>query len=81
MYFTAQQWGRIGERARANRISRGEVVRRILNEVLGLKDEDERLAAVDETAGLIPDAPDWPEWLRQVRGDGGADERLRRLGL
>jgi hypothetical protein len=42
-------------------------------------DEDARVAAVDETAGLLPSASDWPEWLRQVRGPG-SDDRLRELG-
>jgi tetratricopeptide (TPR) repeat protein len=41
-------------------------------------DSDEQ-ARVDETAGLLADAPDWPEWLAAVRGRG-ADQRLRELG-
>jgi len=43
------------------------------------RDEDARLAAVDETAGILADVPDWPEWLREVRGRTGED-RLRDLG-
>jgi hypothetical protein len=41
---------------------------------------DDRLAAVDDTTGVFPDAPDWPEWLADVRG-ATADDRLRELGL
>lgn len=81
MYLTDAQRARLAARARAEGISEAEAVRRILDQALGLPgDADARLAAVDETAGLLADAPDWPEWLRRVRGPG-ADERLRELGL
>jgi len=81
MYLTDAQRTRLAARARAEGISEGEAIRRILDQALGLPgDVEARLAAVDETAGLLADAPDWPEWLRQVRGRG-ADERLRELGL
>lgn len=81
MYLTNAQRSRLAARARASGVSEGEVIRRILDDALGLRsDEDERVAAVQETAGLLADAPDWPEWLRQVRGRG-ADARLRELGL
>ena len=33
-------------------------------------------AVIEETAGICADYPDWPEWLRAVRGRS-ADERLR----
>jgi hypothetical protein len=45
-------------------------------------DVDEWLAAVDESAGLLadkPDWPEWPEWLAWMRT--GVDDRLRDLGL
>jgi len=81
MYLTESQRRRLAARARAAGVSEGEAIRQILDEALGLQgDEEARLAAVDETAGLLADAPDWPDWLAQVRGDG-ADERLRQLGL
>jgi hypothetical protein len=38
----------------------------------------ERVAVVDATAGLLRDAPDWPEWLASVRA-GTADERTPEL--
>lgn len=81
MYLTDAQRSRLAARARADGVSEAEVIRRILDEGLGIHaPDDDRLAAVDETAGLLADAPDWPEWLRDVRGRG-ADERLRELGL
>lgn len=81
MYLTNAQRKRLSARARASGVSEGEVIRRILDDALGLAGgADARLAAVDETAGLLADAPDWPEWLRRVRGRG-ADARLRELGL
>ena len=66
MYLTNAQRRSLAARARAEDVSEAEVLR--------------RMAAVDETAGLLADAPDWPEWLRSVRGQG-ADHRLRELGL
>jgi hypothetical protein len=81
MYLSDAQRTRLAARARADRVSEGEVIRRILDEALGLQgDVAARLAAVDETAGVLASAPDWPDWLRRVRGDG-AVKRLRRLGL
>ena len=34
----------------------------------------QRVAAIDDTAGVLPDAPDWPEWLDYVRGNSADDE-------
>ncbi len=34
----------------------------------------QRVAAIDDTAGVLPDAPDWPEWLNYVRGNAVEDE-------
>jgi hypothetical protein len=57
------------------------MIRRNLDDAHGLEgDVDARVAAVDETAGLLADAPDWSEWLSDVRGCT-ADDRLRGLGL
>ncbi|HEY7202631.1 MAG TPA: hypothetical protein VIC57_20585 [Candidatus Dormibacteraeota bacterium] len=81
MYLTDAQRTRLAARARASGISEAEVIRRILDDALGLgTDQEARLAVVKETAGLLSDAPDWPEWLRAVRGTGTRD-RLRDLGL
>jgi hypothetical protein len=81
MYLTEAQRSRLAERARAERVSEAEVVRKILDEALGLGGGlADRLAAVEDTAGLLADHPDWPQWLREVR-DRPAEERLRELGL
>ncbi|MBV8160420.1 MAG: hypothetical protein JO265_05810 [Acidimicrobiia bacterium] len=40
----------------------------------------DKLAAVDATAGIEADGPDWPEWLDAVRGRG-TGRRLETLGL
>jgi hypothetical protein len=81
MYLTDEQRSKLASLARSEGVSEAEVVRRILDHALGMPDADaERLAAVDETAGLLADTPDWPEWLAKVRRQG-ADPRLRELGL
>lgn len=80
IYITDQQDRLIAARARDAGVPKAEVVRRALDEALGLDDgRDARRRAILATAGVLADAPDWPEWLAEVRGSG-ADERLRRLG-
>ncbi len=81
IYLTEEQHARIGARARDLGVSKAEVIRRVLDEALGIDDGvGARLAAVDASAGLLPDAPDWPVWLEAVRGRS-AVERLEELGL
>lgn len=81
IYLTDEQRERIARRAEDAGVSQAEIIRRVLDEALDIDTRDEeRVAAVDATAGILPDAPDWPEWLAAVRG-GGADRRLRKLGL
>ncbi len=81
MYLTDAQRRRLAARARGEGVSEAEVIRRILDSALGLDEAaDSRLTAVDEPAGLLAEAPDWPEWLGAVRGRGAA-ERLTELGL
>lgn len=81
MYLTTAQRNRLSARARIEGVSEGAMIRRILDEALGIQgDQDARVAAVEETAGILGNAPDWPEWLRRVRGSGAGD-RLTELGL
>lgn len=81
IYLTEEQRRRLARRAADAGASQAEVIRRILDAALGIaRRPDERLAAVDETAGLLADYPDWAEWLGGVRGRASA-ERLRDLGL
>ena len=80
IYISEEQDRRIARRAADAGASKAEIIRRLLDRGLGIDDGAEvRLRAVDETFGILPEAPDWPEWLAQVRGVD-ADERLRRLG-
>lgn len=44
------------------------MIRRLLDERLGLDAGRERSEAIRQTAGLLADYPDWPEWLSTVRG-------------
>ena len=81
IYLTDEQQRRIAGRAQDSRVSKAEVIRRILDQELGIVDgAADRLAAVDATTGILPDAPDWPEWLDAVRGEGSG-RRLDALGL
>ena len=81
MYLTEEQRKRLGQRARDSGTSEAEVVRGILDEALGISNgTDELLAAIRSTAGICKDYPDWPEWLKSVRGRT-LDERLKDLGL
>lgn len=79
IYITEEQERRIAARAADAGVPKAEVIRRMLDEALGLTDGvEERKRAIRATAGILPEAEDWPEWLAEVRG-AGADERLRRL--
>ena len=79
-YITEEQERRIAGCASDGGLAKAEVIRRILDEALGIDDgQSHRARAIVATAGLRADADDWPKWLAFVRGSG-ADERLRQLG-
>ncbi len=79
IYITEEQEERIAAWAADAGVSKAKVIRRVLDEGLGIDDgADERRRAIRVTAGVIPDADGWESWLARVRG-GGADERLTRL--
>lgn len=81
MYLTSTQRAALARRAADEGTSQAEVVRQILDRALGISTgPEDRRAVVEATAGILRDLPDWPEWLRSVRG-AGADERLTDLGL
>lgn len=81
IYLTDEQRRSIARLADDGGVSQAAVIRRILDEALGVDDgARDRLAAVAATAGLLRDAPDWPEWLAGVR-NRDADTRLGVLGL
>ncbi|MEJ7764732.1 MAG: hypothetical protein WKF86_04500 [Acidimicrobiales bacterium] len=79
IYITEEQERLIADQASDAGVPKAEVIRRILDAALGLDTgAAERRRAIVVTAGIMPDADDWPEWLAQVRGSG-ADDRLARL--
>jgi hypothetical protein len=81
IYITDDQDRLLARRAKDERISKAEVIRRILNRALHAGDPDaEARTIIRDTAGICADYPDWPEWQRSVRGRT-ADERLRAGGL
>ncbi len=81
IYITDEQDRLLARRARDERISKAEAIRRILNSALDAGDpEAEARTIIHSTAGICADYPDWPEWQRAVRGRT-ANERLRSGGL
>ena len=81
IYLTDEQRARVARHAHDAGVSQAEVIRRILDRDLGIDDGVQaRLAAVTATAGVLPNAPGWEEWLAKVRGRG-ADARLTDLGF
>ena len=71
IYLTEEQRRRIRDLARDAKVSQAEIIRRILDAGLQIGVEAaQRVAAIDATAGILPDARDWPVWRAAVRGDG-----------
>ncbi|CAN5786577.1 hypothetical protein BH20ACT1_BH20ACT1_10030 [soil metagenome] len=79
IYITEDQERLISDQAADAGVPKAELIRRMLDQALGLDaGDDERRRAILATAGLLPDADDWPRWLARVRG-AGAEERLQHL--
>jgi hypothetical protein len=79
IYITDEQERRIAVRAADAGVSKAQVIRRMIDQGLGIDDGAEaRRRAIRATAGALPDAEDWEAWLAGVRGSGAA-ERLARL--
>ncbi len=80
MYLTDEQRRRLKRRADDTGSSEAEVIRSILDEALGIDSgTSDAVAAVLATAGICRDYPDWPEWLRDIRGRT-FEERRQDLG-
>jgi hypothetical protein len=74
IYITDEQAREIKALARRRRLSMASVIRQILDAALETGDaEAEARAGIIATAGVLPDAPDWPEWQASVRGRSAAD--------
>lgn len=81
IYITDEQASEIKRIARSRRVSKAQVIRQILDTALDTGDaEAEARAGILATAGILPDAPDWPEWQASVRGRSAA-ERLSDTGM
>jgi hypothetical protein len=81
IYITEDQDQQLTKLAAEREISKAEAIRQILDRALDATNaEAEARALIESTAGLCADYPDWPEWLRSVRGPT-ADERLQAAGL
>lgn len=81
IYITEDQNRRLAEMSADRGVAKAAVIRQILDAALDTGDaEGEARAAILATAGALPNAPDWPEWQRQVRGRS-ADQRLSEAGI
>jgi hypothetical protein len=81
IYITEEQAARIRQLARDRGVSQAQVIRQVLDDALETGDpEAEARAGILATAGILRDAPDWPEWQARVRGRT-ADERLTDEGF
>jgi hypothetical protein len=79
IYITEEQERLISGQAADAGVAKAEVIRRMLDQALGLDSgAAHRRSAILATAGIMDEADDWPAWLRRVRGVS-ADERLDRL--
>lgn len=79
IYITEDQDRRLAALAKDRGTAKAAVIRDILDAALGSGDaEGEARAAIRHTAGVLADAPEWPDWLREVRGRTAA-ERLAGL--
>lgn len=69
IYITSDQDRQIKVLAKSRRVSKAQVIRQILDAALDTGDaEAEARAGILATAGILPDAPDWPDWQAAVRG-------------
>ena len=82
IYLTDEQRRRLDQRASDAGVPMAVVVRDILDEALAIGDtEHARAAAADAAFGTLADDEPWQDFLARVRRPGGADDRLRDLGL
>lgn len=79
IYITDEQAREIKRVAHQRRVSMAHVIRQILDAALETgESEAEARAGILATAGILPDAPGWPEWQRAVRGRPAADRPRNR---
>jgi sulfite reductase beta subunit-like hemoprotein len=82
IYLTEEQRRQLDQRARDAGVPMAEVVRSILDEALGLDEAVEaRRQAAEQAFGALQDDETWQEFMARVRRPGGANARLRELGL
>ncbi len=82
IYLTEEQRRLLGQQATDAGVPMAEIVRRILDDALAIGDtKTARAAAADEAFGALADDETWQDFLARVRRPGGADGRLRELGL
>lgn len=80
VYLTEEELALLDRASQASGASRSELIRRAVRATFGGGDGRERVAALQEAAGIWRDRPfTGAEYVDAIRGD--LNERLRRLGV
>lgn len=80
IYLSAEQVRKLDALAIDSKRTRAAVIRELLDLALkGGAGVDDRVMAVEQTAGACPDGPGWQEVLNTVRGNSTAAVRMEEL--
>lgn len=84
IYLGDAELALLDDARRATGASRSELIRRAIHSAYGrqTRSREERLANIMAAAGIWKDRPFTTEqYLEAIRGSGGLNERLRRIGI
>lgn len=84
VYLTEHELELLAAAEAASGASRSELIRRAIRAKYGSpeRSKEERRANLRAAAGIWKDRPfNTEEYIRAIRGEGGMNERLRRIGV
>lgn len=80
IYLSTEERELLDRTARATGATRSELIRRAIRSTFGEKTKEDKLQALQQSAGIWKDRPfTGAEYVDAIRGD--LNERLRRLGF
>lgn len=80
IYLSVEERDLLDRAARATGATRSELIRRAIRSTFGEKTKEDKLQALQQSAGIWKDRPfTGAEYVDAIRGD--LNERLRRLGF